>query len=51
MVALPVIVVDYAPILYTPDDELAQAIQDIHMWATWFPDHFIILSQQQWGVD
>lgn len=41
---LPVVVIDYQPVLYGPEEELPRAILDIHMWATWFPDHFIILS-------
>ena len=41
---LPVIVIDYQPVLYYAEEELGLAIHAIHMWATWFPDHFIILS-------
>lgn len=41
---LPVIVIDYQPLLYYAEEELQLSIKAIHMWATWFPDHFIILS-------
>ena len=40
----PVLIVDYEAVLYTPHEEQAMALEAMHMWAQWFPDHFIILT-------
>ena len=44
---LPVLVVNYSEVPYSPDDEIRLSLQAIHMWSVWFPDHFIVLN----GVD
>ena len=41
---LPVLIVDYGRIVYFPTEEIELALQAIHMWADWFPGHFIILA-------
>lgn len=42
-----VIIIDYIanPYAQTEEAQLAQAINDIHAWAQWFPDDFIILTE------
>ncbi len=44
---LPVVVIDYQQVIYYAEEELPMALQAIHQWAVWFPDHFIILSHTE----
>jgi len=44
---LPVLIVNYFVVPYTPSKELQLMMQAMYMWSRWFPDYFIILG----GVD